>query len=138
METDQSARSSISGILVASHVVLATLMCAWRAIESTPGTASVTGGAFASSPVGRVFGFASVLLGVLALVGVLVRTFLERRDWRALVLAASLVSALASRKTVDVFDLVYVAFVAIVTTLVFVRRRSRPVETMMPPSGSRS
>jgi hypothetical protein len=108
--------------LVACHVVLAVLMSAWRAIESTPLTSSVSGGRFAESTLGRALALVSILAGVAVLLAIVIQTFRARRDWRALVLFAALGAALVMPGRIDVFDLVYVALVAIAATYAWTRR----------------
>lgn len=123
MDTAQAPARRLTNGLVWSHLALAGLMSAWRVIESTPGLSSLTNGPFAGSPIGRGAAVLSVLACVAAVVCVLVGTFRERRDARALVLFVALGAALWTRQTIDVFDLVYVALVAIVATWTFASAR---------------
>lgn len=110
--------------LALAHAWLAVSMVAWRIVEGMPRTSSVTGGTFAASPAGRALALVTVLGGVIALVAVAVTTFRLRRDWRALALALALAGALSSRARFDVFDVTYLAVVAIASALMFGAPRS--------------
>jgi hypothetical protein len=105
--------------LVLTHAWLAVSMVVWRVIEGMPRTASVAGGEFAASPTGRALALVTILGGVTALVVLIGQTFRLRRDARALVLFAALIGALWSRKTYDVFDVTWLALVAIAAALAF-------------------
>lgn len=107
--------------LVLAHAWLAASMSTWRIVEGMPRTSSITGGAFAASPIGRALALVTVLGGVVALIVVAVSTFRLRRDVRALALCLALVGAVWKRTSFDVFDVTYLAVVAIAVALVLVR-----------------
>lgn len=109
--------------VVLNHLVLAISLVTWRAIENSPTTAAATGGTFAASVPGRALAIAAVLGSVIAIGGVAITTWRTRRDARAWILCAALAAALAARRTIDVFDIVYVALVSIAAALVLVARR---------------
>lgn len=107
------------------HVVLALLLCAWRMLRTTPGIAVWSGGELAESPAGRLLALASVILGVVALVAVALLSIREWRDPKVLALLVLLALSASMRKTIDVFDIVYVAAVAILAVIWFQRDRAR-------------
>jgi hypothetical protein len=107
--------------LVLAHAWLAVSMSLWRVVESMPRTSSVSGGTFAASTSGRALALVTVIGGVVALIVVVVSTFRLRRDPRALALGVALAGALWTRTRFDVFDVTYLAAVAIAAALVLGR-----------------
>lgn len=123
---EAAARTEIPTLrpVVRNHLVIVVALVTWRGIENTPGLASVTGGTFAASTAGRALALIAVLASVVALLAIVISTLRARRDARAWLLFAALAAALLQRRTIDVFDIVYVALVAIAAALVFTTRRS--------------
>ena len=98
-----------------AHLGLLALWIAWRVLENTPSTASVWGGTFSSSTIGRAAGLATTL-GSVALLATAVLLSLPRwRDLRVIGLLVALIAALVRPSGTDVFDVVYVGAVVLVT-----------------------
>ena len=118
------ARIRSGDLLHGAHLVLAALYAVWTAIERTPGLASSSGAVWISSPLGRGVTLVTELLAVVALACVAVQSWRARAVWRTWILALALGLALAWRKDVDVFDLVYVALALVLGLWWF--REERP------------
>jgi len=109
-----------------AHLALLGLWTAWRILENTPSTASVWGGTFASSTVGRAAALVTTLGGVLLLATAVLLSLKRWRDPRVSGLLAALIAALVHPVGTDVFDIVYVGLVVLITVPWFDgRRRTR-------------
>jgi hypothetical protein len=94
-------------IVFGGHLVLALSMAFWRTFESTPGLSAEDGGGFTESQAGRGLALATLLLSGLAGLAILHQTLRRWRDPRIALPALMLLLALASRKRVELLDLVY-------------------------------
>jgi len=110
-----------------AHLTLLGLWTAWRILENSPSTASVWGGTFASSTVGRAMALITTLGGVALLATVVLKSLPRWRDLRVSGLLAALIAALVRPVGTDVFDILYVGLVVLVTVPWFDGRWRRRV-----------
>lgn len=108
----QDGRRVLDG-LFALHAVLAASFVIGRVVARMPSTSVRAGATWSSTTLGEAATLGALLWACTAFVAILVLTWRSFRDWRALVLLAALCAALVDRRTVDVFDLVYLALAAI-------------------------
>ena len=107
------------------HLFLGTSMALWRVLAATPRVAATQGGEFETSLVGRALATATVTGGVLLIAIVTWLSFLPRRELKTSALWALLVLSILWRRETDVFDLVYLALVAILGVVWFYDERPR-------------
>ncbi len=117
-----------------AHLALLGLWTAWRILENTPSTASVWGGTFASSTVGRAAALVTTLGGVALLATVVLLSLPRWRDPRVSGLLVALIAALVRPVGTDVFDLVYAGLVVLVTVPWLDGRRRRREQGCQTPS----
>jgi hypothetical protein len=90
-----------------AHLVLALSLCFWRGFESFPGWSSADGGSFTGSSTGRLLGLVTLIACLLGALVIVAQSLRRWRDPRVGLLALALVLALASRQSLDGFDIVY-------------------------------
>jgi hypothetical protein len=104
-------------------------MLLWRTIEATPSLSSTHNGSFPSSPLGVAATMILVALGVASLVAAVAFTFMALEDLRLWILVALMWLSLLWRREIDVFDISYVASVAILCAWWFNAGRARAIST---------
>ena len=117
--------------LYASHLVLLGVAALWRGVLATAAFGVDDGATWPSSPLGRAFALASVLVGVAALAVAVATTLQLARDRAAWALFAALVLALAWRERLDAFALVYALAVLALGAWWFRERRSALTEAVL-------
>ena len=109
----------------AGHVCLCASMLVWRTIEATPSLASTQNGSWPSSPLGVAATMILICLGVASLVAAVAFTFLALEDPRLWMLFALMSLSMLWRREIDVFDISYVALVAVLSVWWFNAGRFR-------------
>jgi hypothetical protein len=124
----------------AAHVFLCVCMLAWRMLEATPGVASTQNGSFAGSTLGLALTMSTVWLGVLSLVAITAWTVATRNDKRLWILLVLMSLSMLWRRDIDVFDITYVASVAILSAWWFNAGRGQMKSTLVAtqPTPSRA
>lgn len=108
------------------HAALALLFVCGRALAHVPATSVRAGAQWSSTLPGEAAIFGALLGACAAFAAILVLTWRSWRDPRALLLFAAFAAALADRRAVDVFDLVYLALAAIAAVVWFDGDRPHP------------
>jgi len=118
----------------AGHACLCASMLLWRTIEATPSLSSTHNGSFPSSPLGVSATMILVWLGVASLIAAVGFTCLAVDDLRLWILVALMWLSLLWRREIDVFDISYVASVAILCVWWFNAGRARALSAAGPPA----
>ena len=110
----------------AAHACLCASMLVWRTVEATPGLSSARNGTFPSSPLGIASTMILLWLGVASLLAVIAFTWMTLDDLRLWILFALMWLSLLWRRDIDVFDVTYVASVAVLAVWWFRAGRCAP------------
>ena len=100
-------------------------MIVWRVLETTPGIASAQGGRFTQHPLGIAFAMVSLWACALSALAAAALTMASWRDPKVCVLLVFMVLSMSWRQSIDVFDVTYVALVAILAVWWFHEERPR-------------
>jgi hypothetical protein len=116
--------------IYAAHVCLCAMMIVWRVLETTPGIASAQGGQFTQHPLGIAFAMISLWACAASALGAAALTVASWRDPKVCVLCVFMVLSMLWRQSIDVFDVTYVALVAILSVWWFREERPRIVSRL--------
>jgi hypothetical protein len=109
----------------AAHVCLCATMVLWRVLETTPGIASAQGGRFTQEPLGIALAMISLWACAVSALAAAVLTLASWRDPKLWLLLLFMVLSMLWRQSIDVFDVTYVALVAILAVWWFHEERPR-------------
>jgi hypothetical protein len=111
--------------IYAAHVCLCAAMVGWRVLETTPATASAQGGGFTQHPFGIALAMISLWLCAASALSAVALTIASWRDPKVCLLAVFMALSMSRRQSIDVFDVTYVALVAILAVWWFHEERPR-------------